>query len=96
MVVSVIEITQIALLVMVGRTEPLMARIIRHDAIVRKGRDGGRRSEVGSADGSLSEVEAHLLFAHRLHFIDEATLDRLLQYSEKTRGPLRGLIQRLR
>jgi hypothetical protein len=38
MVVSVIEITQFALLVMVGRTEPYMARIIRHGAIVRKGR----------------------------------------------------------
>jgi hypothetical protein len=36
MVVSVIEITTIALLVMVGRSEPLMARMIRHDAIVRK------------------------------------------------------------
>ena len=48
MVVSVIEITKIALLVMVGRTEPFMARIIRHDAIVRKGR--GRKSEVGSTE----------------------------------------------
>ena len=44
MVVSVIEITTIALLVMVGRTVPLMARMIRHDAIVRKGR--GRTSLV--------------------------------------------------
>jgi hypothetical protein len=34
--VSVIEITKIALLVMVGRAEPFMARMIRHDAIVRK------------------------------------------------------------
>ena len=43
MVVSVIEITKIALLVMVGRKEPSMARIIRHDAIVRKcwGRGAG-------------------------------------------------------
>ncbi len=36
MVVSVIEITTIVLLVMVGRAKPLMARMIRHDAIVRK------------------------------------------------------------
>ena len=36
MVVSVIEITKIVLLVMVGRAKPLMARMIRHDAIVRK------------------------------------------------------------
>ena len=46
MVVSVIEITRIALLVMVRRALSLMARIIRHDAIVRKW--GGRReSEEG-------------------------------------------------
>jgi hypothetical protein len=44
MVVSVIEITTIVLLVMVGRAKPLMARMIRHDAIVRKGWvEGGRR-----------------------------------------------------
>ena len=36
MVVSVIEIPTIVLLVMVGRAKPLMARMIRHDAIVRK------------------------------------------------------------
>jgi hypothetical protein len=36
MVVSVIEITTIALLVLVRHAEPLMARMIRHDAIVRK------------------------------------------------------------
>ena len=42
--VPVIEITKIALLVMVGRTLSLMTRIIRHDAIVRKGRSQvGRR-----------------------------------------------------
>jgi hypothetical protein len=38
MVVSVIEITVIALLVIVGRAKSLMARMIRHDAIVRKSR----------------------------------------------------------
>ena len=38
MVVSVIEITTIMLLVMVRHAEPLMARMIRHNAIVRKGR----------------------------------------------------------
>ena len=48
------------------------------------------------ADGSRSEVEAQLIFAHRFHLIDEVTLDRLLQHLEQTRGPLRGLIQRLR
>ena len=45
MVVSVIEITPIVLLVTVRHAEPLMARMIRHDAIVRKcwvGRSGGR------------------------------------------------------
>ena len=38
MVVSVIEITMIVVLVTVVRAKPLMARMIRHDAIVRKGR----------------------------------------------------------
>jgi hypothetical protein len=38
MVVSVIEIPTIVLLVMVRYAEPLMARMIRHDAIVRKWR----------------------------------------------------------
>ena len=38
MVVSVIEITPIVLLVMVRHAEALMTRMIRHDAIVRKGR----------------------------------------------------------
>ena len=63
-----------------------------------QGRTGSREflHHLSIADGSLSEVEAHLLFAHRLRFIDEATLDRLLQHLEKTRSPLRGLIQRLR
>ena len=49
MVVPVIEITTIVLLVMVGHAEPLMARMIRHDAIVRKW--WGRRSEVGVRRG---------------------------------------------
>jgi four helix bundle protein len=63
-----------------------------------QGRTGSQEflHHLSIADGSLAEVEAHLLFAHRLRFIDEATLDRLLQHLEKTRSPLRGLIQRLR
>jgi four helix bundle protein len=47
------------------------------------------------ADGSLSEVEAHLLIAHRLRFIDEATLARLLQNLEETISPFRGRIRQL-
>ena len=44
MVVSVIEITRIALLVMVRRALSLMRCIIRHDAMVRKcGAGGGGR-----------------------------------------------------
>ena len=63
-----------------------------------QGRTGPREflHHLSIADGSLSEVEAHLLFAHRLRFINEATLDSLLQHLEKTRSPLRGLIRRLR
>ena len=63
-----------------------------------QGRTGPREflHHLSIADGSLSEVEAHLLFACRLRFIDEATLDILLQHLEKTGSPLRGLIRRLR
>ena len=63
-----------------------------------QGRTGPREflHHLSVADGSLSEVEAHLIFAHRLQFIDEATLDSLLQHLEQTRGPLRGFIQQLR
>jgi hypothetical protein len=57
MVVSVIEITQIALLVVVERTLPLMARIIRHDAIVRKCWVGIRRSEVSADAGRVREAD---------------------------------------
>jgi four helix bundle protein len=63
-----------------------------------QGRTGPREflHHLSIADGSLSEVEAHLLFSHRLQFIDDETLTRLLQHLEGTRSPLRGLIRRLR
>jgi four helix bundle protein len=62
------------------------------------GRSGPREfhHHCSIADGSLSEVEAHLLFAHRLQFVDDAILDRLTQQIEDTRRPLRGLIRNLR
>jgi four helix bundle protein len=63
-----------------------------------QGRSGPREllHHLSIADGSLSEVEAHLLFAHRLRFVDDGTLDRLSQQIEETRRPLRGLIRQLR
>jgi len=63
-----------------------------------QGRTGPREflHHLSIADGSLSAVEAHLLFAHRLRFIDDDTPERLLQHLETTRSPLRGLIRRLR
>jgi four helix bundle protein len=62
------------------------------------GRSGPREfhHHCSMADGSLSEVEAHLLFAHRLRFIDDALLYQLTQQIEATRRPLRGLIRQLR
>jgi four helix bundle protein len=62
------------------------------------GRSGPREfhHHCSLADGSLSEVEAHLLFAHRLRFIDDAKLGQLTQRIEETRRPLRGLIRQLR
>jgi four helix bundle protein len=40
-----------------------------------QGRTGPREfmHHLSIADGSLSEVEAHLLFAHRLRFLDDTT-----------------------
>jgi four helix bundle protein len=62
------------------------------------GRSGSREflHHLSIADGSLSEVEAHVVFAHRLRFIDDATLDRLTHQIEETRGLVRGLIRSLR
>ena len=62
------------------------------------GRSGARefRHHLSIADGSLSEVEAHLLFAHRLRFLDDAALDRLMHQIEETRRLIRGLIRSLR
>ena len=63
-----------------------------------KGRSGSREflHDLSIADGSLAEVEAHLLFAHRLGFIDDPTLDRLTHQLEETRSLIRGLIRSLR
>jgi four helix bundle protein len=63
-----------------------------------KGRSGSREflHHLSIADGSLSEVEALLLFAHRLSYVDEATLDRLQRQLDETRNLLRGLIRSLR
>ncbi|MFN8592273.1 MAG: four helix bundle protein [Thermomicrobiales bacterium] len=63
-----------------------------------QGRTGSREflHHLSIADGSLSEVEAHVLFAHRLQFLDDATLERLLHQVNDVRTPLPGLIQRLR
>jgi four helix bundle protein len=63
-----------------------------------QGRTGSREflHHLSIADGSLSEAEALLIFAHRLHFLDDASLNDLLNRLNEVRTPLRGLIQRLR
>ncbi len=63
-----------------------------------KGRTGPREflHHLSIADGSLSELEAHLLFAHRLRFVEDETLDRLVRQIEETRSLVRGLIRSLR
>ena len=63
-----------------------------------KGRTGAREflHHLSIADGSLSETESHLLLAHKLMFIDDETLDRLLRLLDETRGLVRGLIRSLR
>ena len=62
------------------------------------GRSGSREfhHHCSIADGSLSEVEAHPILAHRLGFVDNATIDRLTFQIEETRRPLPGLIRQLR
>jgi four helix bundle protein len=63
-----------------------------------QGRTGSREflHHLSIADGSLSEVEAHLIFAHRLQFVDDAMLNQLTLQIEETRRLLRGLIRQLR
>jgi len=62
MVVPVIEIPTIVLLVMVGHAKPLMARMIRHGAIVRKW--WGRRSGWDEGDGVIGDVLWYALSPH--------------------------------
>ncbi|MGH2616193.1 MAG: four helix bundle protein [Thermomicrobiales bacterium] len=63
-----------------------------------KGRSGSREflHHLSIADGSLAEVESHLLLAHKIKFLDEATLEPLLHQIEETRSLVRGLIRSLR
>jgi four helix bundle protein len=63
-----------------------------------KGRTGSREflHHLSIADGSLAEVEAHLLLAQRLGFLDETTMAPLLQQIAETRRLVRGLIRGLR
>lgn len=63
-----------------------------------QGRTGSREflHHHSIADGSLSEVEALLIVANRLLFLDDPFLDGLLDQFNEARTPLRGLIQRLR
>lgn len=63
-----------------------------------KGRTGAREflHHLSIADGSLAELEAHLLFAHRLRFLDDETLAKLTRQIEETRSLIRGLIRSLR
>ena len=54
-----------------------------------QGRSGPREfsHHLSIADGSLAEVEAYLLFAHRRNFINQPTRDVLLKQVEDTRRP---------
>ena len=63
-----------------------------------KGRSGSREflHHLSIADGSLSAVEADLLLARRLGFLDEVALEALVHQIEETRSLVRGLIRSLR
>ncbi len=63
-----------------------------------KGRTGSCQflHHLSIADGSLAEVEAHLLRAQRLGFLDDVALEPLVDQIEETRRLDRGLIRSLR
>ena len=48
------------------------------------------------AKGSLSEVETHLLLAHRLDYLDQIALDRLTRLTTEVARMLRGFMNHLR
>ena len=50
---------------------------------------------LGISLGSLAEMETQLLLAHRLGYIDEATLDLVLAVSDRVGRMLRGLMKSL-
>ena len=62
----------------------------------------GRRSSnefvrfLNIANGSLFEVETHLLIAQRLQFVDDHTVTRLLSLSAETGRIINGLIRKHR
>jgi four helix bundle protein len=62
-----------------------------------QGRSGPREfaHHPSVADGSLAEVEALMLVARRLAYLDEAAVDRRVEQVNGVRRPLRGLINRL-
>ena len=63
-----------------------------------QGRSGPREflHHLSIADGSLAEVESHLMLARRLTYVDDETLNPMLLQIEQTRRPLRGLVRSLR
>lgn len=63
-----------------------------------KGRTGSTEfaHHLSIAHGSLSELETHLLIAHRLTYLDDAALQPLLRQSAEVGRLLQGLIRSLR
>ena len=62
------------------------------------GRTGNREflHHCSVANGSISEVETHLLLAHRLSYVDDSTADALLQQTAETARVLQGFMRYLR
>ena len=63
-----------------------------------QGRSGSREffHYLSIAPGSFSELETHLLIAHRLDYLPESGLAALMSQLEAVRRLLRGLIRSLR
>ena len=63
-----------------------------------RGRTGAKEflHHLPIANGSLHELETHLLIARRLRYIDEATCESLMYYTAEVDRLLQGLIRSLR
>ena len=82
-----------------GLTNQVRRAAVSVPANIAEGQGRSSRKEfahhVAIAYGSLCEVEAHLIIANRLEYIDKAAFDELLDESTNVAKPLHGLLRNL-